>query len=118
MTTLSRSRPRPSGSRLPDRPGEGIAGNAARDRAYTAWTAWTTRTYTTRTYTTRTDAVLADHGAGDRFWLPTSRAADGSFHPDYDVHRVMWNNDLANPGRTTAKLFAAHAKAMTGASAG
>ncbi|QKW22457.1 hypothetical protein HUT16_28295 [Kitasatospora sp. NA04385] len=43
------------------------------------------------------------------------RVDDGSFYPDYDGHRVMWNNDPANPTRTTAQLFAAHAKAMTAA---
>ncbi|AUY47625.1 hypothetical protein C2142_00020 [Streptomyces sp. CB01881] len=46
-------------------PAKDIAGNAARDRAYTVWT----------------DAVLTGHGAGDQFWLLTSRTDDGSFHP-------------------------------------
>ncbi|MEU8512834.1 cellulase family glycosylhydrolase [Kitasatospora sp. NPDC048722] len=74
-----------------------VPDTAARDAAYTAWT----------------DAVRTGGGAGDQFWLLTSRVDDGSFYPDYDGHRVMWNNDPANPTRTTAQLFAAHAKAMT-----
>ncbi|MFD5464593.1 cellulase family glycosylhydrolase [Kitasatospora sp. NPDC127059] len=73
-----------------------IPDTAARDVAYTAWT----------------DAVRTGGGAGDQFWLLTSRVDDGSFYPDYDGHRVMWNNDPANPTRTTAQLFAAHARAM------
>ncbi|GAA5023833.1 glycoside hydrolase 5 family protein [Kitasatospora paranensis] len=76
--------------------GGDIPDTAARDRAYTAWT----------------DAVRTAGGAGDQFWLLTSRVDDGSFYPDYDGHRIMWNNDPANPGRTTAQLFAAHARAM------
>ncbi|MFC9331255.1 cellulase family glycosylhydrolase [Kitasatospora sp. NPDC057015] len=72
---------------------------AARDRAYTAWT----------------DAVLAGGGAGDQFWILTSRVDDGSFYPDYDGHRIMWNNDPSNPSRAAAQLFSAHAKAMTAA---
>jgi mannan endo-1,4-beta-mannosidase len=79
--------------------GRDIADTAARDAAYKAWT----------------DAALASGAAGDQFWLLTSRVDDGSFYPDYDGHRVMWNNDPANPTRTTAQLFAAHAAAMTAA---
>ncbi|WP_431683524.1 hypothetical protein [Kitasatospora sp. KL5] len=77
--------------------GRDIPDTAARDRAYTAWT----------------DAVRTAGGAGDQFWLLTSRVDDGSCYPDYDGHRVMWLDDPANPTRTTARLFAAHAKAMT-----
>ncbi|RKE17819.1 cellulase family glycosylhydrolase [Streptomyces sp. TLI_171] len=76
-----------------------IADTAARDAAYRAWT----------------DASLTGGAAGDQFWLLTSRVDDGSFYPDYDGHRIMWNNDPANPTRTTAQLFAAHAEAMTAA---
>ncbi|MEV7179757.1 cellulase family glycosylhydrolase [Kitasatospora sp. NPDC093679] len=78
--------------------GRDIPDTAARDRAYAAWT----------------DAVRSGGGAGDQFWLLTSRVDDGSFYPDYDGHRVMWNNDPANPTVTTARLFAAHARAMSG----
>ncbi|MFE0464092.1 cellulase family glycosylhydrolase [Kitasatospora sp. NPDC058965] len=70
----------------------------ARDRGYRAWT----------------DAVLAGGAAGDQFWLLTSRVDDGSFYPDYDGHRIVWNADAANPSRTAAQLFAAHARAMSG----
>ncbi|MGW4897281.1 glycoside hydrolase 5 family protein [Kitasatospora sp. NPDC004240] len=76
--------------------GRDIPDGAARDRAYAAWT----------------EAVLTGGGAGDQFWLLTSRVDDGSFYPDYDGHRVMWNDDDANPTRAAARLFSAHAKAM------
>ena len=72
-------------------------GVAARDAGYAAWTA----------------AVEAG-GAGDQFWLLTSRVDDGSFYPDYDGFRVIWNNDPANPGRSTAQLLADHARRMAG----
>ncbi|MFD7989115.1 cellulase family glycosylhydrolase [Kitasatospora indigofera] len=80
--------------------GRDIPDSAARDRAYAAWT----------------DAVRTGGGAGDQFWLLTSRVDDGSFYPDYDGHRIVWNNDPANPTRAAAQLFSAHAKAMTAAS--
>lgn len=72
---------------------------AARDAAYTAWTR----------------AVLDGGGAGDQFWLLTSRTDDGAFYPDYDGHRIMWSADPANPTRTAARLFSDHAKAMAAA---
>ncbi|MFF1873026.1 cellulase family glycosylhydrolase [Kitasatospora herbaricolor] len=80
--------------------GRDIPDSAARDRAYTAWT----------------DAVRTGGGAGDQFWLLTSRVDDGSFYPDYDGHRIIWNNDPANPARAAAQLFSAHAKAMAATS--
>ena len=74
---------------------QGIPDEAARDAGYTAWT----------------KAVEA-RGAGDQFWLLTSRVDDGSFYPDYDGYRVVWDNDPSNPSNSTAQLLAAHAKAM------
>ena len=74
-------------------------GVAARDAGYAAWMA----------------AVEAG-GAGDQFWLLTSRVDDGSFYPDYDGFRVIWDNEPANPGASTAQLLAAHARRMAGAS--
>ena len=73
---------------------------AARDAAYTAWT----------------NAVEAG-GAGDHFWLLTSRVDDGSFYPDYDGFRIMWRNDDSNPSNSTAHLLADHARTMAGAPA-
>jgi mannan endo-1,4-beta-mannosidase len=75
---------------------QGIPDAAARDAGYRAWT----------------DAVLANGGAGDQFWLLTSRVDDGSFYPDYDGLRVYWFNDATNPTNSTAHLLAAHAAAM------
>ncbi|WP_055585195.1 hypothetical protein [Peterkaempfera griseoplana] len=49
---------------------------------------------------------------GDQFWLLTSRVDDGSFYPEYDGYRITWNNDQANPVRSTAKLLSDHARAM------
>lgn len=77
----------------------GVADEAARVAGYTAWT----------------DAVLDGGGAGDQFWILTSRVDDGSFYPDYDGYRVVWNADAGNPTRESAALFAAHAKAMAAA---
>jgi mannan endo-1,4-beta-mannosidase len=77
-------------------PAQGVADETARLAAYTAWT----------------DAVLHGGGAGDQFWILTSRVDDGSFYPDYDGYRVVWNADPANPTHASAALFAAHAKAM------
>lgn len=74
-------------------------GVAARDAGYAAWTA----------------AVEAG-GAGDQFWLLTSRVDDGSFYPDYDGFRVIWDDEPANPGASTAQLLAAHARRMAGLS--
>ncbi len=78
---------------------KGIPDTAARDAAYTAWTR----------------AVLDGGGAGDQFWLLTSRVDDGSYYPDYDGFRITWNNDPANPGRSTTALLSAHARAMAAA---
>ena len=74
-------------------------GVAARDAGYAAWTA----------------AVEAG-GAGDQFWLLTSRVDDGSFYPDYDGFRIIWDNDPSNPGRSTAQLLADHARRMAAGS--
>ena len=76
---------------------QGIPDVAARDAGYQAWTA----------------AVQA-RGAGDQFWLLTSRVDDGSFYPDYDGFRVYWDNDPTNAGESTAQLLSAHAKTMAG----
>lgn len=72
----------------------GVADEAARTAGYTAWTG----------------AVLDGGGAGDRFWILTSRVDDGSFYPDYDGYRVVWNADPGKPTHAPAALFAAHAK--------
>ncbi len=77
----------------------GVADTAARDAGYRAWTG----------------AVLAGGGAGDQFWLLTSRVDDGSYYPDYDGYRIYWDNEPANPVNSTAQLLSAHAKAMTAA---
>jgi mannan endo-1,4-beta-mannosidase len=79
---------------------QGVAGEAARDAGYRAWT----------------EAVLAGGGAGDQFWLLTSRVDDGSFYPDYDGYRIIWMNDPANATNAAAQLLSAHAKAMAMAS--
>jgi mannan endo-1,4-beta-mannosidase len=77
---------------------QGIPDTAARDAAYRRWT----------------DTVAAEGGAGDQFWLLTSRVDDGSFYPDYDGYRVYWSNDPGNPGNSTAHLLSEHAKTMAG----
>jgi mannan endo-1,4-beta-mannosidase len=79
---------------------QGVADEAARDAGYKAWT----------------DAVLSNGGAGDQFWLLTSRIDDGSFYPDYDGYRIIWDNDPSNSTNAAAQLLSAHAKAMTAAS--
>lgn len=76
-----------------------ITDEAARAAGYTAWTS----------------AVLDGGGAGDQFWLLTSRIDDGSFYPDYDGYRVIWFNDSSNTTEDLAQLLAAHAKAMAAA---
>jgi mannan endo-1,4-beta-mannosidase len=63
-------------------------------------------------YQTWTNTVRDNGGAGDQFWLLTSRVDDGSFYPDYDGYRVVWDNDPANATSGLAKLLAAHAKEM------
>ncbi len=65
-------------------------------------------------YQTWTSSVESAGGAGDRFWLLTSRVDDGSFYPDYDGFRIIWANDAGNPTNVTAQLLSAHAKAMAG----
>ena len=77
----------------------GIPDEAARTAAYKAWT----------------DAVLAGGGAGDQFWLLTSRVDDGSWYPDYDGFRMIWNNDPSNTTNPTVQVLTAHAKAMAAA---
>jgi mannan endo-1,4-beta-mannosidase len=79
--------------------GAGIPDEAARTTAYKAWT----------------DAVLAGGGGGDQFWLLTSRVDDGSWYPDYDGFRMIWNNDPSNTTNPTVQVLAAHAKAMAAA---
>ena len=77
---------------------EGIADEAARDAGYTAWTS----------------TVESGGGAGDQFWVLTSRIDDGSFYLDYDGYRVIWFNDPSNATDNLAQLLAAHAKTMAG----
>jgi len=77
--------------------GKGVADNAARDAAYTQWT-----------------GAVETAGAGDQFWLLTSRVDDGSFYPNYDGFRIIWENDPSNTTNGTAQLLSAHAKRMTG----
>lgn len=79
---------------------DGVPDEAARDAAYKTWT----------------DTVLANGGAGDQFWLLTSRVDDGSWYPDYDGFRIIWDNDPSNPTNAAAQLLSAHAKAMAAAS--
>jgi mannan endo-1,4-beta-mannosidase len=79
---------------------QGIADEAARDAGYQTWTT----------------AVLNNGGAGDQFWLLTSRVDDGSFYPDYDGYRIIWDNDPSNSTNAAAHLLSAHATAMAAAS--
>jgi mannan endo-1,4-beta-mannosidase len=41
---------------------------------------------------------------------------DGSFYPDYDGYRIIWDNDPSNATNAAAQMLSAHAKAMTAAS--
>jgi mannan endo-1,4-beta-mannosidase len=75
---------------------QGIADEAARDTGYRTWTG----------------TVLARGGAGDQFWLLTSRVDDGSFYPDYDGYRIIWDNEPGNSTNAAAQLLSAHARAM------
>ena len=68
---------------------------ATRDAGYAAWT-----------------GEVESNGAGDQFWLLTSRVDDGSYYPDYDGFRIIWRNDADNPSRTTAILLSEHARRM------
>jgi len=77
---------------------QGVPDEAARDAGYQTWI----------------DTVRDHGGAGDQFWLLTSRVDDGSFYPDYDGYRVVWNNDPSNSTNALAKLLSAHAKEMAG----
>jgi mannan endo-1,4-beta-mannosidase len=61
-----------------------------------------------------TNTVEQNAGAGDQFWLLTSRIDDGSYYPDYDGYRIVWRNDDTNTTNDAAQLFAAHAKRMMG----
>ena len=79
---------------------QGIADESARDAGYQAWT----------------NAVLSHGGAGDQFWLLTSRVDDGSFYPDYDGYRIIWDSESSNSTAAAAQLLSAHAKAMAAAS--
>jgi mannan endo-1,4-beta-mannosidase len=79
-------------------PGQGIADTAARDAGYRAWTS----------------TVESSGGAGDQFWLLTSRVDDGSYYPDFDGYRIYWDNEPSNPSNSTAHLLAAHARTMAG----
>ena len=78
-------------------PAKGVPDEAARDAAYAAWTG----------------AVEAS-GAGDQFWLLTSRVDDGSFYPNYDGFRIIWDNEPGNSTNSTAQLLSAHARRMAG----
>jgi mannan endo-1,4-beta-mannosidase len=80
-------------------PSAGIADEAARDAGYLAWTG----------------EVLNAGGAGDQFWLLTSRVDDGSYYPNYDGLRIIWDNDPSNTTNNAAQQFSAHAKAMAAA---
>ena len=60
-----------------------------------------------------TNTVERREGAGDQFWLLTSRVDDGSYYPDYDGYRIVWRNDDTNPTNDAAHLLAAHARRMT-----
>lgn len=62
---------------------------AARDAAYTAWTAETE----------------AGAGSSDQFWILTARQDDGELYDDYDGYRVVYPS-------STAALLTAHAAAM------
>lgn len=73
-----------------------VPDSAARDGVYRRWTR----------------AVEQESGAGSQFWLLTSRVDDGSFYPDYDGFRITWNNEDANPTRSTARVLSEHAAAM------
>lgn len=64
-------------------------------------------------YATWTREVESAGGAGDQFWLLTSRVDDGSFYPDYDGYRIMWDNDPSNPTNDAAQLLSEHAKTMS-----
>jgi mannan endo-1,4-beta-mannosidase len=75
---------------------QGVADQNARAAGYQAWI----------------DAVYDGGGAGDQFWLLTSRVDDGSYYPDYDGYRVVWDNDPSNPTNAIAQLLSAHAKKM------
>ena len=75
---------------------QGIPDEAARDAGYKTWT----------------DTVLSSGGAADQFWLLTSRVDDGSWYPDYDGYRIIWQNDPSNPTNNAAHLLSAHAQAM------
>jgi mannan endo-1,4-beta-mannosidase len=59
-----------------------------------------------------TGVVEDANGAGDQFWLLTSRIDDGSYYPDYDGYRIIWRNDDTNPTNEAAHLFASHAATM------
>jgi mannan endo-1,4-beta-mannosidase len=76
---------------------QGIPTVAERDSGYAAWT-----------------GVVEAGGAGDQFWLLTSRVDDGSFYPDYDGFRIVWDNDPSNASNSTAQLLSRHARAMRG----
>ncbi len=77
---------------------KGIPDEATRVNGYREWT----------------NTVETEQGAGDQFWLLTSRVDDGSYYPDYDGYRIVWRNDDTNPTNDAAQLFAAHAKRMMG----
>lgn len=76
-----------AGSKVPD--------EATRTAGYRAWT-----------------GSVEAAGAGDPFWLLTSRVDDGSFYPDYDGYRMVWDASQSNPTRGTVRLLVDHAAAM------
>jgi mannan endo-1,4-beta-mannosidase len=75
---------------------QAIADESARDTGYAAWTT----------------AVESNDGAGDQFWLLTSRIDDGSFYADFDGYRVIWENDPSNTTNALAQQLKAHAVRM------
>jgi len=60
---------------------QGFPDVAARDMAYQTWT----------------QTVQAMGGAGDQFWLLTSRIDDGSYYPDFDGYRIYWTTNPPIP---------------------
>ena len=78
-------------------PARDVPDTATRDEGYTKWT-----------------AAVEANGAGDQFWLLTSRVDDGSFYPNYDGYRIVWENDATNSSNSTAQLLSAHAIRMAG----
>ena len=80
------------------RASQGVPDEAARDAGYQTWI----------------DAACDNGGAGDQFWLLTSRIDDSSYYPVHDGYRVVWDNDPPNTTNALAHLPSAHAREMAG----